>query len=96
MLQKLSNGKSPRDVKKTVIFYQYCITNCSRILLNQNSKMMIELEFQKMILRSEKVTSHVLQMKFLKFRQYLQKNLLHISSKISKKKKLWENFMKNS
>ena len=35
-------------------------------------------------------------MKFLKFRQYLQKNFLHTSSKISKKKKLWENFMKKS
>ena len=35
-------------------------------------------------------------MKFLKFWQYLQKNLLHTSSKISKKKKFWENFMRKS
>ena len=35
--------------------------------------MVIELEFRKKIFRSEKDTSHSLQMKFLKFRQYLQK-----------------------
>ena len=47
-----------------MIFYQYCITNHSRNILNQNSKLVIELEFRKMIFRSEKVTSHSLQMKF--------------------------------
>ena len=36
---------------------------------------MIELEFRKMIFRSEKDTSHSLQLNFLKFRQYLQKKL---------------------
>ena len=34
----------------------------------------IELEFRKMMFRSEKDTNHNLQMKLLKFRQYLQKN----------------------
>ena len=31
---------------------------------------------------------------FLKFRQYLLKNLLHKSPKISTKKRFWEDFMK--
>ena len=65
---------------------QYFITNHSRNNLNKNSKLVIELELRKMIFRSEKDTSHSLQMKFLKFRQYLQKNLLNTSSKISQKK----------
>ena len=56
-----------------VIFYQYCITNRSRNILNQNLKLVIELEFRKIIFRSEKDTSHSLQMEFLKFRLYLQK-----------------------
>ena len=49
-----------------------------------------------MIFRSEKDINHNLQMKFLKFRQYLLKTLLHKSSKISTKKKFWENCMKKS
>ena len=69
-----SIGKSPRDVKKTVIFYHYCITNRSINILHQNSKLVIKLEFRKLIFRSEKDTCHSLQMKFLNFRQYLQKN----------------------
>ena len=56
-----------------MIFYQFCITNRSRNILNQNSKLVIELEFRKLIFRSEKDTSHSLQRKFLKFQQYLQK-----------------------
>ena len=35
-------------------------------------------------------------MKFLKFRRSLHKSLLHTSSKISTKRKFWENFMKKS
>ena len=35
-------------------------------------------------------------MKFLKFRKYLQKNILHTSSKISTKKKFWKIFIKKS
>ena len=70
-----SIGKSPRDVKNSD-FYQYFITNRSRNILNQNSKLVIELEFRKMIFRFEKDTSHSLQMKFLKLWQYLQKKLL--------------------
>ena len=54
-------------------FYQFCITNRSRNILNQNLKLVIELEFRKMIFRSEKDKSHNLHMKFLKFHQYLQK-----------------------
>ena len=50
-----------------------------------------ELEF-RMIFRFQKDTNHSSQMKFLKFLQYLQKNLLHTSSKISKKNKFWETF----
>ena len=67
-----SIGKSAKDV----IFYQYCITNSSRNILNQNLKLNFEnfeLEFRKTIFRSEKVTSHNLQMEFLKYRLYLQK-----------------------
>ena len=44
-----------------MIFYQYCITNHSRNILNQNSKLVIELEFRKMIFRSGKDTGHSLQ-----------------------------------
>ena len=91
--QKSINWKISQRCEKKVLFYHYCITNCSRNILYQNSKLVIELEFRKMIFRSEKDTSHSLQMKF---RQYLQKSLLLTTSKISKKKKLWENFMKKS
>ena len=54
-------------------FYQFCVTNRSRNILNQNSKLVIELEFRKMIFGSEKDASHSLQTKFLKFRQYIYK-----------------------
>ena len=90
-----SIGKSPRDVKNSD-FYQYCITDRSRKILIQNSKLVIELEFRKMRFRFKKDTSPSLQTEFLKFRQYLQPNLLHTSSKIAEKKKIWENFMKSA
>ena len=41
-----SIGKSSRDVKNCD-FYQYCITNPSRNILNQNSELAKELEFRK-------------------------------------------------
>ena len=61
--------------------------NRSRNILKQTSKLVIELDFRKMIVRSEKDTSLNLQTKFLKFRQYLQNNLQYTSSKMSTKKK---------
>ena len=81
----------PRYVKKKRFFYQFCITNRSRNILNQNSKVVIELEMSKMPFISEKDTNHNLQTKFLKLRQYLQKTAT--SSEISKKRnsgKLYE------
>ena len=88
-----SIGKPPRDVKNSdflSIFYNK--------LFKKNTKPKFKIgdrvRISKMIFRSEKDTSHSLQMKFSKFRQYLQKNLQHTSSKTSKKKKFWENFMK--
>ena len=83
------------EMWKTVIFYQYCITNRSRNILNQKSNLVIELEFRKMIIRSEKDTSHSLQTVW-NFGKIYKKNLQHTSSEISKKKKIWEKFMKNS
>ena len=56
-----------------MIFYNFCITNRSRNLLNQNSKLVIDVEFRKKIFRSQKDSSHNLQMKILKFPQYLEK-----------------------
>ena len=90
-----SIGKSPRDVKNSDFL---------SILYNKSFKKYTKPKFKfgdrvrisKNNIRFEKDTSHSLQMKFLKFRQYLQKNLQHISSKISKKKKFWENFIKKS
>ena len=75
-----------------MIFYQYCITNHSRNILNQNSNLMVELEFRKMIFGSEKDTSHSLQMKFLKFRQYLQKTS-YIHYQRSRKRKSTGQYM---
>ena len=49
-----------------------------------------------MIFRFERDTNHKIQMKLSKLRQCLQKNLLHTSSKISKKIKVWEKFLKKS
>ena len=88
--------KSPRDVINSDFLSILYNKSFKKYTKPKFKKLVIELEFRKMIFRSEKDTSHSLQMKFLKFRQYLQKNLQHTSSKISKKKKFWENFMKKS
>ena len=61
-----SIGKSPRDVKN-VDFLSILKTNRSRNKLSQKSKLLKELEFRKIIFRSEKKTSPSLQTKFLKF-----------------------------
>ena len=67
-----SIGKSPRDVKNSD-FLSILFNRSFKKFTKQNSKLAIVLEFRKMIFLSEKDTNHILQMKFLKFRQYLQK-----------------------
>ena len=84
-----SIGKSPRDVKNTdflSILYNKPLTRCKKLKFKVGDRVRI----------SKSDINHNLQMKLLKFLQYLQKSLLHISPKISTKKKLWDNFVKNN
>ena len=84
--QKSIKWKISQRCEKQWFFYQFFVTNHSRNILNQNSKLVLELKNRKMIFRSEKDASHSLQMKFLKFRQYLQ-NTSYIHHQRSQKRR---------
>ena len=90
-----SIGKPPRDVKNTA-FLSFLY---NKILLRfRKLKFKVEdgVRISKNDITFRKGYKPQFTLTFLKFRQYLQTNLLHTSSKISTKKKSWENFMKKS
>ena len=93
---KIDQLENLPEMWKTVIFYDFCITNRSRNLRNQNSKFVIDIEFRKKIFRSQKDSSHSLQMKILKFPQYLEKKPPTYTIKDLENEEILGNFIKKS
>ena len=95
---KIDQVENLPEMWKTVIFLSILCNKSTRNILNQNSKLVIELKNRKMIFRSEKDTSHSLQMKFWNFGNIYKKPPTYIIKNLKKEeilgKILWKWAMK--